>query len=284
MVRPEWRGRLCLSDLIGGPPQARDATQPALASELYFMFSADPDFTTEHILPLFREDPTANLAWNPYLHYPRYDDKLLAAGFLDGVFAEWDRLPDLGQSGLQRQFFGLTASIVSFAGITQAQRQELLNKSVLADSGAHAVDFAESVVRLISTDKIDGAELWNRWLREHLTARLNGLPRNPGPEELARWADAVPYLGSSLGEALGLLSGRDIGFGERFRVPVFPEGVLETSGPALAQHYAERIRNSVPGNHFCGYQVKRLVETLNDIPGGVSAAELALAANNSGFI
>ncbi|MCU1500552.1 MAG: hypothetical protein JWM47_4505, partial [Acidimicrobiales bacterium] len=196
--RDDWSGlgddeRDALTLLLDGPPHALDATGPAVASHLFFLFSADAAFTIERVLPLFREDTTAALAWNPYLHNPRYNDKLLAAGLLDSTTAEWARLDALGGSSLRNEFFALVTSIVSFAGITPESRQALLDQSVLADDGAHEAEFAQAVVRFLRADGIDGAEVWKRWLRDHLTARLNGVPRTLDMEELARWADTVPY-------------------------------------------------------------------------------------------
>lgn len=175
--RDDWSGlskeeRNALTELLQGPPAALDATQPALASELFFLFAADPEFSSAHVLPLLREDETARLAWHPYLHHPRYNDKLLAAGLLESAIAEWGRLDVLGH--LQNQFFRLVGSIVSFAGIPAEGRQALLDQSVLAADGKHAAAFAEAVVHLLRADNVDGAEVWNRWLQNHLASRLRG--------------------------------------------------------------------------------------------------------------
>ena len=168
---------------------ALDATQPALASQL-FIFAADPDFTAERILPLFIDDVTAARAWHPYLYHPRYNDRLLSAGLLQGAIAEWGRLEELGHD-LQRQFFGVVASIVSFAGISRGARQDLLDQSLLAQDGAYAAQFAESSVALLRADGVDGAEVWNHWLRDHLVGR-QVYPETPSLRNSPRWADCVP--------------------------------------------------------------------------------------------
>jgi len=286
--RDDWAGlsdqeRGALVQLLEGPPDALDATRPALASGLFFMFAADPEFAVERILPLFRDDATATLAWNPYLHHPRYNDKLLAAGLLDSVIAEWDRLDELGQDGLQSQFFGVVASIVSFAGIASEVRQALLDRSVLAGDGSHAAEFAETVVHLLRSDGIDGAEVWSRWLRDHLTARFSGVPRTPEAEELARWADALPHLGEAIPEALRMLSGRGIGLGDRFFDPDFADGVLTAHGAALVQHYAERIRNSSPSGYLVPHQVRELIEAIRAAIGDAAVQPLVAAATERGF-
>jgi hypothetical protein len=287
--RDDWRGlsdeeRAGLEGLLEGPLDALDATQPAMASELFFLFAADADFATERILPLFRDDATARLAWVPYLHGPRYNDKILAAGLLDSVIAEWDRLEELGQRELQHQFLGVVASIVSFAGITSEARQALLDRSVLADDGSHAAEFAEAVVHLLGSEGVEGAEVWKLWLRDHLTARLDGVPRIAHAEELARWADTVPLLGEAMQEGLDLLSGRGIGLGDRFFDVAFVDGVLADHGTALVEHFAERVRNSSPSGYLVPHQIQKLIAAMGAAIGDEAVQPLVVAARERGFI
>jgi hypothetical protein len=286
--RDDWAGlseqeRSALVQLLEGPPDALDATRPALASGLFFVFAADPGFATERILPLFRDDATAALAWSPYLHHPRYNDKLLAAGLLDSVIAEWDRLDELGHDSLQSQFFGIVASIVSFAGITSEARQALLDRSVLAGDGSHVAEFAETVVHLLRSDGIDGAEVWSRWLRDHLTTRFSGVPRTAEADELARWADTLPHLGEAIPEALRMMGGRGIGLGDRFFSPDFADGVLTAHGAALVQHYADRIRHSSPSGYLVPHQVRKLIEAIRAALGDAAVQPLVAAATERGF-
>ncbi|MDQ0863507.1 hypothetical protein QF036_001088 [Arthrobacter globiformis] len=286
--RDDWSGlnedeRDALTQLLDGPPHALDATRPAVASHLFFLFAADATFTTEHVLPLFREDSTAALVWNPYLHQPRYNDKLLAAGLLESTIAEWARLDVLG-SHLRSQFFALVASIVSFAGITPESRLALLDQSVLVDDGAHAAEFAQAIVRFLHLDGIDGAEVWKRWLRDHLTTRLHGVPRTPNMEELTCWADTVPYLGDEIPEAIELLSNHSIGLGSRFFRPHFPEEALSAHGSVLVSHFAERVHNSSPSNYSIVHQVKELIDALRGALGDTGVQPLVHAAMTRGFL
>jgi hypothetical protein len=286
--RNEWSGlsddeRGALTQLLEGPPHALDAIGPALAVHLYFIFAADEAFATRHVLPLFQEDTTAARAWNAYLHNPRCNDKLLAAGLLDSTISEWGRLDALGERGLRSQFFGLVTSIVSFAGITPEARRALLDQSVLANDGAHAAEFAHTVARFLGGDGIDGAEVWKRWLRDHLSARLNGVPRRLDMEELKSWADAVPYLGEGIPEASVLLSNRSIGLDGRIFKWDFPEEALSAHGSILVSHFAERIRHTSPSNRLGGYKVKKLIDALRGSLGDVGVQPLMDAAAEKGF-
>ena len=287
--RTSWTGfnsqeRDALIQLLSGSPHTLDATLPAMASEVYFMFAADPSFTTAHILPLFQRDTTAALSWSAFLHHPRYNDKLLAAGLLDSTIEEWGRVDALGQNGLKNQFFGLVASIVSFAGITADARQALLDQSVLARDGAFAEEFAEAVSHFLRTGGIAGAEVWKLWLEDHLVSRLDGIPRTASAEELARWADTVPYLGEAIPESIELFTGHSIGLGDRYWNAEFPEGALAANGPALVAHFAERIDNSSPSNYSVVYHVNQLILEMRNELGKSMVQPLVNAARERGFL
>ncbi|SNS50602.1 SIR2-like domain-containing protein [Micrococcales bacterium KH10] len=98
--REDWAGlneeeQESVVQLLAGPPHALDATRPAFASQLFFLFAADADFTSTHILPLFNDDDSAALVWHAFLHHPRVNDRLLAAGLWEAMVAQWDRLESL---------------------------------------------------------------------------------------------------------------------------------------------------------------------------------------------
>lgn len=286
--RDDWSGLSddecnALTQLLEGPRDALDATQPAVASHLFFLFAADEGFATAYVLPLFRGDATATLVWSSYLHHPRYNDKLLGAGLLDSTIAQWARLDALGEATLQSQFFGLVISILSFAGIPPESHQALLDQSVLAGDGAHEAKFAQAVVDFLRTDGVDGGEVWKRWLRDHLVARLNGVPRTASLEQLACWSDMVPYLGDGIPEAARLLSNHSIGLGGQFLLPDFPEGALSAHGPILASHFAERIGNTWPVDYFTGYRISELIDALRGTLSEAVVQQLVQAAKARGF-
>lgn len=258
-----------LAELISASDGARAATQPALASELFFLFSADPDFAARYLLPLFREDDSAVYAWHPYLHHPRFNDRLLEMGLFEATKVQWHRLEALGEQVLQGRFYGLVASIVTLSGITPEERQELLDLSVLVDEGAHAAAFAHELVRLLDVGDIEGRRVWIAWLREHLCNRLKGIPRRPQPEELARWADLVPYLGDAIPEAVTLLEGAEIGLGEGFFVPDLSDDVLGKYGTELVAHYAQRVEHTTSQGPMVVHEVERLIDRLRaGVPDG----------------
>ena len=286
--REEWSGLSndegnALTQLLQGPRDALDATQPAVASHLYFLFAADAAFATSNVLPLFRDDTTATLVWSSYLHHPRHNDKILKSGLLDSTIAEWDRLGAL-EPALQSQFFTLVISIVSFAGISQESRQALLDQSVLAVNGMYEAQFAQAVVHFLRADGTDGAAVWKGWLRDHLVARLVGVPRTLHIEVLTCWADTVPYLGDGIPEAAKLLGNRSVGLGKQFFCPDFPDGALSTHGPVLASHFAERISNSSPADYSTKYHVDELIDAMRGVLGDGGVQPLVHATAARGII
>ena len=287
--REEWAG---LSDqesealvaLLNGDKDALDATQPAIAGELFFYFAADADFATTHLLPLFNDPQRHAFGWNPFLHHPRWNDRILAAGLFDGMVAELNRLDELQDRTLEHILLGFITSVVSYAGVTTTDRRRLLDQTVLASDGSHAAGFAEAVARFLREDGVDGAEVWRRWLGKHLERRLSGRPRVASDEELARWADVVPVVGEFVPAAATLLDGHGIGLGERFFDREFPDGVLSTYGPELVDFFAERVQNTTGSDHMVSFRVRKLVETIRVAVGDTVAQPLVDVAKERGFL
>ncbi len=287
--REEWDG---LSDeesdalvaLLNGNKDALDATQPAIAGELFFYFAADADFATTHLLPLFNDPQRHAFGWNPFLHHARWNDRILAAGLFDSMVAELSRLDELPDQTLHHVFLGFITSVVSYAGVTSTDRRRLLDQTVLASDGSHAPGFAEAVARFLREDGVDGAEVWRRWLGKHVERRLSGQPRLASAEELARWADVVPVVGEFVLAAATLLGGHSIGLGERFFNREFPDGVLAAYGHELVAFFAERVRNTTGSDYMASYRVQELVKTIRGAVGDTVAQPLVEAATERGFL
>jgi tetratricopeptide (TPR) repeat protein len=287
--REQWDG---LSDdesdalvaLLNDNNDALDATQPAIAGELFFYFAADPDFATAHVLPLFNDAQRHAFGWHPFLHHPRWNDRILAAGLFDSMVAELSRLDELPDETLHRIFLGFITSVVSFAGITSTDRRRLLDQTVLASGGSHAAGFAEAVTRFLREDGVDGAEVWRRWLGKHLERRLCGQPRVASAEELACWADGVPFVGEFVPAAASLLGGHGIGLGEGYFNREFPDDVLASYGPTLVDFFAERVRSTTDMDYMVSYRVRELVATIRSAVGDAVAKPLMEAETDGGFL
>lgn len=287
--REEWAGLNeeesdALVALLNGNKDALDATQPAIAGELFFYFAADADFAAANLLPLLSDSERHAFGWYPFLHHPRWNDRILAAGLFDSTVAELSRLDELPDQTLHHIFLGFITSVVSYAGITGTDRRRLLDQTVLASDGSRAAGFAEAVARFLREDGVDGAEVWRRWLGKHLEHRLSGQPRVASAEELARWADVVPVVGEFVPAAATLLGGHSIGLGERFFNREFPDGVLAAYGPELVAFFAERVRSTTGSDYMVSYRVRELVETIRGVVGDTATQPLVEAATERGFL
>jgi len=287
--REEWSGLSeeeseALVALLNGNMDALDATQPAITRELFFYFAADANFAVAHLVPLFNDSQRHAFGWYSFLHHPRWNDRILAAGLFDSMVAELNRLDELPDQTLHHIFLRFITSVVSYAGITSSDRRRLLDQTVLALDGANAAGFADAVSRFLSGDGVDGAAVWRRWLEKHLERRLSGQPRIASAEELARWADVVPAVGEFIPAAAMLLSGHGIGLGARFFNWDFPDGVLAAYGPDLVPFFAERVRFTTGTGHTVKYRVQKLVETIRGTVGDAVAQPLVDAATEMGFL
>ncbi|MDR0849364.1 MAG: SIR2 family protein [Propionibacteriaceae bacterium] len=287
--RENWSGlsdteKAALRSLLDGPDLTKNAVSPVLARETFFLFAADEAFTTTEIFPLFLADNTASRAWSAYLDNPRCNDRMLGQGFLNCIVGEWDRLSQLKPRGAQDQFYSLVASCSSFAGITCQDRQRLLYGSILAENGVHAPKFAEAVVVFLRAKENDGAQVWDVWLRDHLSKRLAGLPRTASAEELERWADAVPYLGDKIPDAVSLLKNHQIGLGDAYHDPRISTDILTSYGPALVSHLADRVLNSSPTGLMTGYYLRKTIGEIKGIIGPEACQPLIAAAISRRFL
>lgn len=286
--REDWTGlnkteSEAILEMLKAPSPALDAIQPALAQQLYFIYSADERFAVENLLPLFKDSKRAEFAWNAYLYIARCDNKLLATGLLDAVDFEWAHLDNLRDKSLRASFFKLVISILSFSDISAESRNTLLRKSVISMDGKHAAGFAEAIVRFLTRESIEASAVWDHWLGKHIANRLEGIPRRATHSELAKWADTIPFLKDRIPEAAALFKGKGIGFYKDFFHADLPADAAKAYPEELLDHFLERIKNTSPQEFPTGYRIKKLVEAVRNALGYGPSDALIAAAREAGF-
>mgnify|MGYP000935400932 FL=1 len=234
--------RNALATLLAAPRALLNVVQPALARSLLFLHSVDSEFVREHIFSIFKENESFKYAWNGYLHNLTFKDQMLDDGFLDLVVEQWSKLEEL-ELDLRERFYQLVTLILSFSKLPEWKLEKLANQSVVTGGGRHAAEFARGAALILGEPEIKGAEVWNRWLGKHLERRLEGIPRTSTIEELACWADVVPYLGEAIPNAVSLLNGYNIGF-QGFYSLNFPLNVFDNYKDELISHYVKRMQNT----------------------------------------
>ena len=234
--------RNAFAALLAVPRALLNIVQPILAGKLRFLNAIDPEFVREFIFPIFLERDSSKYAWNGYLFDSAFDDCLLNEGFFTIVFKQWLNLEGIEVDHWPR-YYRLVASILSCSSVRKIDLERLANRSAIVNSGQCAPEFAKAVVSFLGEEKVDGAKVWRKWLGKHLERRLEGIPRTSTIEELACWADAVPYLGEAIPNAVSLLSGYNIGF-QGFYPLNFPLDVFDNYKDELISHYVERMQNT----------------------------------------
>ncbi|WP_336629789.1 MULTISPECIES: SIR2 family protein [unclassified Microbacterium] len=265
-------------------PNLAAGTIPAIARELFFLFAADEAFTTDSVIPLFINSTAMVGAWKAYLYGPRINDRMLQNGMFAALLSMWDRLSDLDDEALIRQFLSLAASIAGDAGISAAEHRQLRLTSVTAQGGVHAPRFAEEVAQGLASGVEDGATAWVTWLRDHLEDRLNGVPRDPVPAELAAWADVVPLLGARIPEGIATFHGRAPGLDPDHPSIDIPAEAINAHGSAIVAFLTERVANTEPNNMMLTYELHELVESLSVHLSSEELAPLVTAAREKGYL
>ncbi|KQZ85902.1 hypothetical protein ASD56_06375 [Microbacterium sp. Root166] len=188
------------------------ATHPVLAAEVYFLFAADEDFTTRHLIPLF--DPASNPhtvlgVWDAYTHGPRLNDRMIAAGFLD-VLLRGAPVAEQLPKHLFNNYCSLLVSALLYGGIAEDQRSVAI-RSIFTGSSALRETVVELLVaKLTEFDYGDSAGAWDTWVAQLVAARAGGSPSPIAETEKARWNAiyaAIPDRADEVSLALELLAG-----------------------------------------------------------------------------
>ncbi len=274
-----------LLSLIGGQTAASDATHPALATEVFFLHGADPDFTVEHIFPLFEVPGRERLAWEPFLYQPRWNNRFLKHGFLRLVTEAAPKVSGLARHGLESQYWMFLAGILLYSDIGQEERTRILDQLVIEDEGIRIVPFIDELADILDNDESGGAaQHWDTWLGEYVRRRFLGHPRTPKPQELEAWADLVMVLGDRTDEGIALVLERPIGFRDDFRSQDIPPVFVSRFGAQIVTYLAHRVRNTATISLMLRYHVEEIAEGLRSGLGAETLGPLLDAAAEKGIV
>jgi hypothetical protein len=288
--RDNWAGlnaeeRDALLALLDGPTAAADATHPAIATEVLFLHGADPDFTIEHIFPLFETPGREGLAWEPFLYHPRWNNRFLKQGFLDLVLKAAPIASSLARHGLESQYWGLLAGILLYSDIDQEQRTLILDQLVIEDEGARIVPLIDELADLLENEESgDASQHWDAWVGDYMRRRFNGHPRTPKPEELEAWADLVPVLGPRTAESIALVLTRPIALRDNFRSRDLTPELAHEFGAQIVEYLAHRVRNSATINYMAQYHLAEVTQVLIAELGSDAVTPLRNAAAEHGMV
>jgi len=119
-----------------------------------------------------------------------------------------------------------------------------------------------------------------------MTQRLIGIPRTPSTEELAAWADLIPYLGGNAAAALALFGDRAVPMTSQYVHPKLDAIDLRPIVDDYIRHLSLRVTaTTIADFDYFGltYQVRDLIEVLTGTFDSATVAPLLAAAAEKGI-
>lgn len=190
-----WKGipadlRVQLDRMVNATDRNGLLARVILAEDLRFLHAADAPWAESRLLPLFdwsANSEEADALWNAFLSYGQFDDRLLAAGLLQGYLKTCAHTQRLGKQATSRLAFHL-ASVALQSSIDP--NSWILDFVAMAPPELRA-EWASNVGRLLRDFSADESNMqWDRWIREYWTGRAASvpIPFTPGESaEMAKW-------------------------------------------------------------------------------------------------
>lgn len=262
-----WAGltqehRDAFESMLNGPAgEARtQMVEVICASRMHFLFAADPDWTVEHVLPIFDwSDPArAQRAWSSFTSWGRWNDQMLDAGLMGRYLEAAHHLAEFGEES--------RGSILGhLAGIALTSDRDPLGwlPGMIADlCDQDRVTFAEKVGEILDDLPDEVVEhQWDRWMLGYWTDRLSSVPVQLADDESTAMAGWIPFLTESFESGVELVTRRPGRFREHGDVPRTLERHVDTSPDACAVMIGHLMRSTVPP-WWGGYQLPELMPRL----------------------
>lgn len=192
-----------LEGLIAGADDRAAMVQVVLASRLRFLHGADQEWTERVVLPLLDwKDPVrARRAWDGYLFWGRWNDRLLQVGLLDHYLNTVEHLGDFRQE-IQRLLPFHLAAVAVLADEDPSGDGWARKFTTAADSGVRT-EWMRQVAQILSELEPAAVEhQWERWMRAYWEARLKSEPRALTEDEASEMSGWAVYLTDSIQPAV----------------------------------------------------------------------------------
>ncbi len=182
--------------ILGSKSGVADFARVAFASELHYLFSVDPSFTVETLVPLFdwqNDTRVASQCWSGFLARGRWMPDLVEPllPFFNATAREVKKLKNRLQERLAMHIAYLAVFL-----LVDPLKDGWLSTTVQELGTQNLVQFAEAIDRILEELSTERCEtLWDLWLRKYWQERQIGLPQPLSSRE----AEAMACWGLSVG-------------------------------------------------------------------------------------
>lgn len=241
---------MCKPDLL-----PYSSAWPILVRHLRFLYSADAEWTTMHILPLLTWGLSLLAAnfWSVLLQAGGINQALLEAGLKEGLLTTVSRSAELSESARLR-LANLLASVAIQSLWSGRTRLQWLLELTHSSSPESCAAWISSIRRqLEGTANEVVSQCWDDWMRLYLKARTEGRPRSAPPEEasaLAGWVDVLSAP-ENIKKAVDLICLMPAGLSTpTLRLRKMDENRLRSAPNAFARLLAHLMQNSTPPQYL----------------------------------
>lgn len=233
------------------------------ASQLYFFHNCDQQFSRDHILPLldWASPDRAVRAWEGYLTYGRFTDRMLNDGLLTyyvETAAHASELPD----NLRQQLYGHLADIALHSSI-DLLANGWLSRLTSTTPAETRVGWMNHIGFVLSRTPGETAEQqWNRWIREYWRNRLASNPVQLTTPEASAMAAWTIYLTGSVEEATNLATAHPAAIAPHSRLlHDLTDERIRQEPSALARLLAHILR-STPTPFYGCHEIQRILQAM----------------------
>jgi hypothetical protein len=212
-IPPETQSEL--QALLEGDDERTALAAVVLASQLHFYFTADSEWCQDWILPLldWTNPMKARRAWDGFLIWGRWSDKLLTAGLMKYYVAAAQHIDEFSDE-LRRQLGGHLASVATRSDLNPIDDGWLRTFTTTVEPGVRT-EWMNQIAWTLK--KLPGEAVehqWQRWMRHYWQDRLDSVPTQLTIQEASAMAAWVAYLTDSVADGVALATSHAAGLGE----------------------------------------------------------------------
>ena len=192
-----------LSKVVSGNSYASELGRVLLASQIHFLFTLEPNWTRQNILPLLDwsiDKKRAQQAWHGYLAWGRGNEAFLPElmHLFELAFPELStERPD------KRDRFCEHLAGIAIYSSSNPVKEGWLAKFLKAVSPEDRKNWASHIHNLLRSLPENSAQnLWDRWMNEYWGQRTHGLPLPLVQDEIEEMVEWIPHLGAAFPAAV----------------------------------------------------------------------------------